>query len=71
MIVGVKSLMFSAKCFDVDDDGNEVEQEPGKFEAWLEKKSWIQKKAMNVIIYCSVIFSMFFYQLVCLFCCRH
>ena len=58
MIVGVKSLMFSAKFFDVDDDGNEVEQEPGKFEAWLEKKL-DSEKAMNVIIYCSVIFSMF------------
>lgn len=57
MIVGVKSLMFSAKFFDVDDDGNEVEQEPGRFEAWLEKKL-DSEKAMNVIIYCSVIFSM-------------
>ena len=43
MIVGVKSLMFSAKFFDVDDDGNEVEQEPESLRpGW--RKSWIQKK---------------------------
>lgn len=69
MIVGVKSLMFSAKFFDVDDDGNEVEQEPGKFEAWLEKKL-DSEKAMNVIIYCSVIFSMFL-SIGLFICCRH
>lgn len=58
MILGVKSLMFSAKFFDVDDDGNEIEQEPSKFEAWLEKKL-DSEAAMNVVIYCSVILSLF------------
>lgn len=58
MIVGVKSLMFSAKFFDIDEDENEQPQEPSKFEAWLEKKL-DSEKAMNVVIYCSVIFSMF------------
>ncbi len=57
MILGVKSLMFSAKFFDVDDDGNEVEQEPSRFEAWLEKKL-DSEAAMNVVIYCSVIISL-------------
>ena len=57
MIIGVKSLMFSAKFFDVDEDGNEIEQEPGRFEAWLEKKL-DSERAMNVIIYCSVILSL-------------
>lgn len=57
MILGVKSLMFSAKFFDVDDDGNEIEQEPSKFEAWLEKKL-DSEAAMNVVIYCSVILSL-------------
>lgn len=57
MIIGVKSLMFSAKFFDVDEDGNETEEEPSRFEAWLEKKL-DSERAMNVIIYCSVIFSL-------------
>lgn len=57
MIIGVKSLMFSAKFFDIDEDGEPVQQEPSKFEAWLEKKL-DSEAAMNVIIYCSVIFSL-------------
>lgn len=57
MIIGVKALMFSAKFFDVDDDGNEIEQEPGRFEKWLEKKL-DSERAMNVIIYCSVVLSL-------------
>lgn len=57
MIVGVKSLMFSAQFFDVDEDGNEVEQEPSKFEAWLEEKL-DSEKAMNVVIYTSVVISL-------------
>lgn len=57
MILGVKSLMFSAKFFDIDEDGNEIEQEPSKFEAWLEKKL-DSEAAMNVVIYCSVILSL-------------
>ena len=57
MIIGVKALMFSAKFFEVDEDGNEIEQEPGRFEAWLEKKL-DSERAMNVVIYISVIVSM-------------
>lgn len=57
MIIGVKALMFSAKFFDVDDDGNEIEQEPSKFEKWLEEKL-DSEKAMNVIIYISVALSL-------------
>lgn len=57
MIIGVKSLMFSAKFFDVDDEGNPVEEEPSRFEAWLEKKL-DSEAAMNVLIYCSVIVSL-------------
>lgn len=57
MIIGVKSLMFSAQFFDVDDDGEPVQQEPSRFEAWLEKKL-DSEKAMNVILYCSVILSL-------------
>ncbi len=58
MIIGVKALMFSAQFFDVDDEGIPVDQEPSKFEAWLEKKL-DSEKAMNVVIYCSVILSLF------------
>ncbi len=57
MIVGVKALMFSAKFFDVDEEGIPVDQEPTKFEAWLEKKL-DSEKAMNVVIYCSVVLSL-------------
>lgn len=58
MIIGVKALMFSAKFFEVDEDGEPIEQEPSKFEAWLEKKL-DSERAMNVVMYCSVIFSLF------------
>lgn len=57
MIVGVKSLMFSAQFFDVDDDGQPIEQEPSKFEKWLEEKL-DSETAMNVVIYISVAISL-------------
>ena len=57
MIIGVKSLMFSAQFFDVDEDGEPIQQEPSKFEAWLEKKL-DSEKAMNVVIYISVFVSL-------------
>ncbi len=56
MIIGVKALMFSAKFFDVEEDGTPREEEPGKFEAWLDKKLG-SEKAFNVVIYMSVFFS--------------
>ena len=59
MIVGVKALMFSAEFFEVDEDGQPAEQEPSKFEAWLEKKL-DSDKAMNVILYSSVVLSLLF-----------
>ncbi len=59
MIVGVKALMFSAQFFEVDDDGEPIQQEPSKFEAWLEKKL-DSERAMNVVLYCSVILSLLF-----------
>ncbi|MBQ3573103.1 MAG: DUF1385 domain-containing protein [Clostridia bacterium] len=57
MITGVKALMFSAQFFDIEDDGTPKEQEPSKFEAWLEKKL-DSERAMNVVIYISVILSL-------------
>ena len=59
MIIGVQSLMYSAKFFDVDEDGNPAEEEPSKFEKWLEEKLG-SEKMMNVVIYFSVILSLFF-----------
>lgn len=57
MIVGVKALMFSAKFFDVDEDGAPIEQEPSKLDRWLEEKL-DSETAMNVIMYGSVIVSL-------------
>ncbi len=57
MIVGVKALMFSAKFFDLDEDGLPVEEEPSKFEQWLEKKL-DSEAALNVVLYTSVILSL-------------
>ena len=59
MILGIKSLMYSAKFFEVDDDGNQIEEEPSKFEKWLEEKLG-SEKAMNAVIYFSVIISLLF-----------
>lgn len=57
MIIGVKSLMFSAQFYDVDDKGEPIQQEPSKFEQWLEKKL-DSETAMNVVIYISVALSL-------------
>lgn len=58
MIIGIKALMFSAKFFDVDEDGTPKEEEPSKFEKWLEEKL-DSEKAMNVVLYISAILSIF------------
>lgn len=58
MIIGIKSLMFSAKFFDVDEDGEPIEEEPSKFEMWLEEKLG-SEKAMEAAIYISVVLSLF------------
>ncbi len=57
MIIGVKSLMFSAKFFDVDEEGEPAEEEPSKFEQWLERKLG-SEKALNAVIYFAVILSL-------------
>ena len=59
MILGIKSLMYSAKFFDTDEEGNQIEEKPSRFEAWLEEKLG-SEKFMNAVIYCSVIVSLFF-----------
>ena len=38
LIVGLQALTFSAKFFDLDENGNQIEETPSKFEQWLEKK---------------------------------
>lgn len=59
MIMGIKALMYSAKFFDVDEDGNAAEEEPSRFEKWLEEKLG-SEKAMNAVIYFSVCLSLMF-----------
>ena len=58
MIVGIKALMFSAKFFDIDEDGNQLEENPGKFEKWLNEKLG-SEKATEAVIYISVCLSLF------------
>ncbi|MBO4941103.1 MAG: DUF1385 domain-containing protein [Clostridia bacterium] len=57
MIVGIKALMFSAKFFEVDEDGNQIEQNPGKFEKWLDEKLG-SEKATEAVIYVAVCLSL-------------
>ncbi len=56
MILGIKSLMWSASFFDLEDE-NQAEESQGKFEAWLEKKLG-SEKAFNAVIYFSVVLSL-------------
>lgn len=56
MILGVQSLMYSAKFFDVEDDGTPKEQQ-GRLEKWLEEKLG-SEKGMNAVIYFSVCLSL-------------
>ncbi len=58
MIVGIKALMFSAKFFDIDEDGNQLEENPGKFEKWLNEKLG-SERATEAVIYISVCLSLF------------
>ena len=59
MIVGIQALMYSAKFFEVDEDGNKIEEEKGKFEKWLEEKLG-SEKATNAVIYFAVCLSLVF-----------
>lgn len=54
MIVGMKALMFSAEFMDIEDD---EEEEPSKFDKWLEDK--FGDKIKDIVIYVSLIFSLF------------
>ena len=56
LVIGIKSLMFSAKFFDTEDEETSKPEEKGRFESWLDKKLG-SEKALNVVIYISVIFS--------------
>ncbi len=58
MIVGLQSLMYSAKFFELDEEGNQVEEE-GKFEKWLNEKLG-SEKATTAVIYFSVCLSLIF-----------
>lgn len=58
LIVGLQSLMYSAKFFELDEEGNQVE-EKGKFEKWLDEKLG-SEKATTAVIYFSVCLSLVF-----------
>lgn len=51
LVIGVKSLMFSAEFFDIESE----EEKPGKFDLWLEKT--FGNKLKDAIIYFSVVLS--------------
>ncbi len=57
MILGVQSLMYSAKFFDIEEDGTPKGSQ-SKFEKWLEEKLG-SEKGMNAVIYFSVVLSLF------------
>ncbi len=59
MILGIQSLMYSAKFFELDEEGNQIQEEPGKFEKWLNEKLG-SEKATNAVIYFSVCLSLIF-----------
>ncbi len=59
MILGIQSLMYSAKFFELDEEGNQIQEEPGKFEKWLNEKLG-SEKATNAVIYFSVCVSLVF-----------
>ena len=52
MVIGIKALMFSAEFIDLEE-----EQEPSKFEKWLEDK--LGDKIKDIVIYFSLIISIF------------
>jgi len=56
MVYGIKSLMHAASLVEVE--GEDGEEEPTKFEKWLEKK--FGDKAFNIVIYFSVVIALFF-----------
>lgn len=57
MILGVQSLMYSAKFFDLEDDGETPKETQSKFDKWLEEKLG-SEKGLNAVIYISVCLSL-------------
>jgi uncharacterized protein YqhQ len=60
LTLGVKALMFSAEFFDIEGEeaAEAVQEEPSKFEQFLERK--LGDKAKDVVIYISVVLSLCF-----------
>lgn len=56
MVTSITALMYSADF--VDMEGDETEEEPGKFDAWLEKT--FGDKLKTVVIWASLVISLFF-----------
>ncbi len=57
MVLGVKSLMWSATFFDLEEEAEAPKEKQGKFEKWLEEKLG-SEKALNAVIYFSVVLSL-------------
>ena len=57
MVHGIKALMHAAKFVDVEEE-QEEEQEPSKFEIWMEKR--FGDKAFDAMIYVSVVIAILF-----------
>lgn len=53
LVIGMKALMFSADFIDMEDDSDE---EPSKFDQWLENK--FGDKIKDIVIYVSLFFSL-------------
>jgi len=56
MVYGIKALMHAAKFVDIDEDGEE--EEPSKFEMWMDRK--FGDKSFDIIIYFSVVLALLF-----------
>ncbi len=57
MVYGIKALMYAAKFVDLEEEDGE-DQEPSKFEKWLERK--FGEKSFDIIIYFSVVLALLF-----------
>ncbi|MDX1359000.1 MAG: DUF1385 domain-containing protein [Clostridia bacterium] len=57
MVHGIKALMHAAKFADIEEE-QEEEQEPSKFEIWMEKR--FGDKAFDAMIYVSVVIAILF-----------
>jgi len=58
MVYGIKALMHAAKFVDLEEEEDGEDQEPSKFENWMERK--FGDKSFDIIIYFSVVLALLF-----------